>query len=137
MTALDGANADLTKNQSLVMNVLSNAGGPLSAYTILDELREEGFRAPPQVYRALDKLVELGLIHRLESLNAFVACRHPGCDDHNTIAFMICETCGKVSEITDEPLSGRLWDLASGAQFALKRTIIELRGTCLTCQQSG
>jgi hypothetical protein len=68
---------------------------PLSAYTILDQLRDQGFRAPLQVYRALDKLVEFGLVHRLESLNAFVACRHPDCEDHETIAFMICEKCGR------------------------------------------
>lgn len=133
MTEPHGATADLTKNQSLVMDVLSKAGGPLSAYTILDALRDEGFRAPPQVYRALDKLVEIGLIHRLESLNAFVACRHPGCDDHETIAFMICESCGKVSEITDDTMASRLKGLAKDAQFALKRSIVELRGTCGAC----
>ena len=93
--------ADLTKNQTLVMGALTRSKGPLSAYTILDQLRDNGFRAPLQVYRALDKLVEFGLVHRLESLNAFVACRHPGCDGDDTIAFMICEKCGQVNEITD------------------------------------
>ena len=66
----------LTKNQSLVFDVLTRAEQPISAYTILDRLREHGFRAPLQVYRALDKLLEAGLVHRLESLNAFVACAH-------------------------------------------------------------
>jgi len=56
---------DLTKNQSLVMGALTRADGPLSAYTILDQLRDQGFRAPLQVYRALDKLVEFGMVHRL------------------------------------------------------------------------
>ena len=128
------ATTDLTKNQSLVMGALSKAGGPMSAYTILDELRDKGFRAPLQVYRALDKLVEYGLVHRLESLNAFVACRHPGCETHETTAFMICETCGQVSEITDDALAARLKLLARDAQFALRKTIIELRGTCRACQ---
>ena len=59
---------DLTKNQSLVMSALSKAEGPLSAYSILDELRDQGFRAPLQVYRALEKLMDVGLVHRLESL---------------------------------------------------------------------
>ena len=67
MGKYEASNTDLTKNQKLVMGALSNANGPLSAYTILDELREHGFRAPLQVYRALEKLVELGLVHRLES----------------------------------------------------------------------
>jgi len=125
---------DLTKNQALVMGALARSDGPLSAYTILDQLRDDGFRAPLQVYRALDKLVEFGLVHRLESLNAFVACRHPGCDMHETIAFMICEKCGQVNEITDNPLTGRLKQLASEASFALKKTTIELRGICRNCQ---
>ncbi len=130
------SNSDLTKNQSLVMGALAQAQGPLSAYTILDQLRDRGFRAPLQVYRALEKLVEYGFVHRLESLNAFVACRHPDCDSQETIAFMICEGCGQVNEITDEELAGRLKSLAGDAGFALKKTTIELRGTCSPCQQA-
>lgn len=126
--------ADLTKNQSLVMGALKRSDGPLSAYTILDQLRNHGFRAPLQVYRALDKLVEFGLVHRLESLNAFVACRHPDCDGHETIAFMICDECGQVSEITDNSLARRLKQLAGGAGFTLKKSAIELRGICANCQ---
>lgn len=128
------ATSDLTKNQSLVMGALSRAEGPLSAYTILDHLRDHGFRAPLQVYRALDKLVEFGMVHRLESLNAFVACSHPGCDSHETMAFMICENCGQVAEITDDQLTTRLKKLAQDVKFALKKTTIELRGICSTCQ---
>lgn len=124
----------LTKNQSLVLAALAKAESPLSAYTILDQLRDEGFRAPLQVYRALDKLVEAGRVHRLESINAFVACQHPGCDSHETIAFMICETCGQVSEISDNTLAGRLKNLAAQAGFALKKSTVELRGHCTNCQ---
>ena len=128
------ATSELTKNQALVMGALSQSESPLSAYTILDQLRDDGFRAPLQVYRALDKLVEFGLVHRLESLNAFVACRHPGCDAHQTIAFMICETCGQVNEISDTSLAERLKKLASKAGFALKKSTVELRGICGSCQ---
>lgn len=128
------ATSELTKNQALVMGALSQSESPLSAYTILDQLRDDGFRAPLQVYRALDKLVEFGLVHRLESLNAFVACRHPGCDAHQTIAFMICETCGQVNEISDNSLAERLTKLASKAGFALKKSTVELRGICGNCQ---
>jgi len=127
------APSDLTKNQSLVFGALSRAEGPLSAYTILDQLRDDGFRAPLQVYRALDKLVETGMVHRLESLNAFVACSHPGCDSHQTIAFAICETCGKVTEISDEALEARLRELAGETGFAVKRAVVELRGVCAGC----
>ncbi|WP_205032283.1 Fur family transcriptional regulator [Hwanghaeella grinnelliae] len=126
---------DLTKNQQLVFDALSGADGPLSAYTILDLLRERGFRAPPQVYRALDKLVDIGLVHRLESLNAFVACRHPGCDTHEeTIAFAICEDCGKVAEISDDALSDELGQIAGRSGFLLKKSTVELRGICGACR---
>lgn len=123
----------LTKNQSLVMGALSEAAGPLSAYTILDQLRDDGFRAPLQVYRALEKLVEFGLVHRLESLNAFVACSHPGCDSHAFTAFMICDDCGNVIEVADKALERRLKLLAQEARFTLKKTTIELRGLCQDC----
>lgn len=124
---------DLTRNQSLVLTTLAKAGSPMSAYTILDALRGDGFRAPLQVYRALEKLVELGRVHKLESLNAFMACTHPSCDDHPVAAFAICEDCGGVSEITHKQLSHHLRDLAISADFALKRSIIELHGTCHIC----
>lgn len=127
------APSGLTKNQSLVFGALSRADGPLSAYTILDQLRDDGFRAPLQVYRALDKLVETGMVHRLESLNAFVACSHPGCDSHETIAFAICETCGKVAEISDQALETRLLELAREDGFTVKRAVVELRGLCAGC----
>ncbi|MEQ8666680.1 MAG: Fur family transcriptional regulator [Rhodospirillales bacterium] len=127
---------DLTKNQSLVMNALSAANGPLSAYAILDELRDQGFRAPPQVYRALDKLVEFGLVHRLESLNAFVACQLPSCDGETreTILFAICERCGKVEELVSSRLEKAVRSLAGEVDFSLKKSVVELRGLCAACK---
>lgn len=124
---------DLTRNQAFVFETLQNADGPLSAYTILDELRDDGFRAPLQVYRALDKLVEMGLVHRLESLNAFVACDHPDGDPHGAIAFAICEDCGRVDEFADDEIVRRLGNWAAREKFRLDKTIIELRGTCEAC----
>ena len=127
---------NLTKNQALVMNALKNADAPLSAYTLLDELRAEGFRAPLQVYRALDKLVEFGMVHRLESLNAFVACSDPRCNDHKTTAFMICDTCGQVNEISDPKLTNQLQNLAQNSDFSVKKSTIELSGSCQDCADS-
>lgn len=127
---------ELTKNQSLVFHALSDAEGPLSAYTILDNLRDHGFRAPLQVYRALDKLVELGMVHRLECLNAFVACRQPGCDSHETIAFTICEKCGKVTEIGNDALDRQLRTLGDDSKFHLIKSTVELRGICQMCLSS-
>lgn len=134
MTAVDSGYSDLTKNQAMVFDALTKADGPLSAYAILDQLRGSGFRAPLQVYRALDKLVDLGLVHRLESLNAFVACRHPEWDTHEMAAFAICDVCGGVAELSSEKLARQLRTVAREAQFAPKTSTIELRGVCAACR---
>ena len=128
---------DLTRNQSLVFAALVGSDGPLSAYTLLDRLREHGFRAPLQVYRALDKLVEFGMVHRLESLNAFVACAHPhdGCSGHGTVAFMICNKCGHVTEFHDHDVDHRLETITRGRSFKPEKTTIEIRGMCATCAE--
>ncbi|MHA7773275.1 Fur family transcriptional regulator [Roseibium sp. M-1] len=128
---------ELTKNQELVFGSLSRAGGPLTAYAILDLLRDNGFRAPLQVYRALDKLVEYGLVHRLESLNAFVACSHKGCSGHGAAAFAICEQCGDVSEFTPDKAIALLKEWTKAEGFNLSRTTIELRGTCRQCSTTN
>ena len=89
----------LTKNQSLVLEALKQAKQPLGAYPLLDELRDHGFKAPLQVYRTLGQLADLGLVHRLESLNAWTACcenKHEG-----TPIFAICNDCGTVVEHLD------------------------------------
>lgn len=124
---------ELTRNQNLVLGALTKAEGPISAYGILDELREDGIRAPLQIYRALDKLLEMGLVHRLESLNAFVACAHE--HDHltGTAAFAICKDCGKVDEFTDDVVNEQLTAWASRNGFTADRTTIELRGHCGQC----
>jgi Fur family zinc uptake transcriptional regulator len=135
---------DLTRNQSLVLGALAHADGPLSAYTILDRLRDDGFRAPLQVYRALDKLTEFGLVHRLESLNAFVACAHghDHGDAHGLVAFAICETCGRVDEFADDEITARLSGWARDTGFRASKTTIEHCGKWRTpsaapCPASG
>ncbi len=125
----------LTKNQGLVFDVLRRADQPVSAYTILDKLRDHGFRAPLQVYRALDKLLEFGLVHRLESLNAFVACAHPdeSCCRHGTVAFTICNSCGHVDEFHDHDVDHRLEAFTKARRFKAEKTTIEIRGLCAAC----
>ncbi len=124
---------DLTRNQSLVLDRLAAADSPMSAYDILDEVRAEGIKAPLQIYRALDKLLEKGLAHRLESMNAFVACAEPHCHRTGIIAFAICETCGHVSEFADDVVRERLEDWAQRDGFRPNRTTVEIRGTCRAC----
>ncbi len=123
----------LTRNQELVLGTLTRSDAPLSAYGILDQLRGEGLRAPLQIYRALDKLLDFGMVHRLESLNAFVACAHPQCHGHGVIAFTICEDCGQVDEFSDAEVERRLdgWTRAKG--FCSTKTTIEIRGLCAGC----
>jgi Fur family zinc uptake transcriptional regulator len=128
--------APLTKNQKFVLGVLRQAAAPRSAYDILDSLRSEGFRAPLQVYRALDKLMELGLVHRLESLNAFVACADPhdhAAHAHGVTAFAICEDCGSVTEFHDDAIEHRLSDWQRARHFKPEKTTIEIRGHCRDC----
>ncbi|AJY46428.1 Fur family transcriptional regulator [Martelella endophytica] len=126
----------LTRNQSLVFDCLSHSAGPLSAYTILDQLRDHGFKAPLQVYRALDKLTDAGLVHRLESMNAYVACAHPDedCTHHGMTAFAICEGCGAVIEFHAHDIEESLTALARSHNFKPQRMTVEMRGLCAACQ---
>ncbi|TYR31537.1 transcriptional repressor [Mesorhizobium microcysteis] len=130
---MSATHQELTRNQTLVLDTLAKADGPLSAYTILDRLRADGFRAPLQVYRALEKLLGFGLVHRLESLNAFVACAHPHCHAHGLIAFAICEDCGQVDEFSDEVVRERLGAWSSQNGFKAEKTTVEIRGHCASC----
>ena len=127
----------LTRNQLHVLEKLERASGPLSAYTLLDQLREKGFRAPLQVYRALDTLVKEGFVHRLESLNAFVACAeqhdHGHAADSGMTAFAICDRCGQVTELSDAAIGERLEEWVGASGFVAKRAVIEFRGACAKC----
>ncbi|WP_026614207.1 Fur family transcriptional regulator [Ensifer aridi] len=126
----------LTRNQTLVLSVLEASQVPLSAYSILDRLREHGLRAPLQIYRALEKLLDLGKIHRVESMNAFVLCRHSehGYMHPSITAFEICEPCGSVNEFHNENLELALGRHVRGDGFLAKRTTIEIRGLCFACR---
>ncbi|HZY67227.1 MAG TPA: Fur family transcriptional regulator [Devosia sp.] len=124
---------DLTRNQELVLGTLAHATGPMSAYDILDRLRGEGLRAPLQVYRALEKLTERGLAHRLESLNAFVCCADAHCHESGSTAFAICDSCGRVEEFADRSVEQKLRGWSKGAGFTPSAMTIELRGQCRDC----
>ena len=128
---------DLTRNQELVLGALAHAKAPLSAYDILDQLRGDGIKAPLQIYRALDKLTERGLAHRLESLNAFVCCADAHCHATGSIAFAICEDCGKVEEFAEPAIETRLRSWSKSAGFVPDRMTIELRGHCRECAEAA
>ena len=122
----------LTKNQSLVLEALRKAKHPVGAYELLDQLREHGLRAPLQIYRTLDQLIELKIVHRLESLNAWTLC----CDaEHDsTPVFAICNDCGIVKEYFDETLSSNIANISKQSGFVADRSIIEIHGRCDQCE---
>ena len=124
---------ELTRNQSLVLNALQADRQPASAYTLLDRLRGDGFKAPLQVYRALEKLIERGQVHRLESLNAFVACQHEGCNSHSTAAFLICDHCKSVTEFDPVRVRRAITQGAKDVGFTVRRSVIEVEGSCGDC----
>ncbi|MCZ2204473.1 Fur family transcriptional regulator [Bartonella sp. A05] len=123
----------LTRNQILVLNILKNEQGPLSAYAILDRLREEGFRAPLQVYRALERLIQLKCVHRLESVNAFMACSYPQNCQHELTTFIICDSCGKVNEIQGQKIVHSVKQITQEFGFQAHRITVEVRGICKKC----
>ncbi len=127
---------NLTRNQQMVLDLLVAARSPLSAYDILDRLRSEGLRAPPQVYRALDRLQSLALVHRVESLNAFLACVEPHAhdDDHAAVVLAVCNDCHSVTEISSQRLRRRLVGLSEQCAMDPNGLTIELRGHCAVCR---
>ena len=122
----------LSLSDQKVLDVLAHANKPLSAYDILDKLRRSGVRSPPTVYRALEHLVKQGLIHRIESLNAFVACQHGEAHDAAS-QFAICSSCGSVEEIEDENIEKTIKKLGQKFLKKIEHKAIEITGICRTC----
>ena len=123
----------LSKNQQIVFDIIEKAKEPLKAYSILFDVQKKGIKAPLQVYRALDKLVEIGKIHKIESRNAFVACKNSSCQLSKATAFSICEKCEEVSEISDKNLSKYLKSFQDKAGMKFKKYNLEFFGLCKKC----
>lgn len=117
-----------------VLQALLSSHRPLGAYEVIDELAKSRPRpAPITVYRALDFLMENGLVHRIESRNAFLACAHDH-DETSMVAFLICDRCGSVGEIPAVPVAQSLNAAARDTGFAPKMSVVEITGTCSHCQ---
>tara|TARA_A100001234_G_scaffold81179_1_gene71691 strand:+ start:878 stop:1297 length:420 start_codon:yes stop_codon:yes gene_type:complete len=123
---------NLTKNQKIVFNLLQNSGEPLKAYTILESLKREGLKSPLQIYRALDKLVELGIIHKIESQNSFIACSNSNCASNT--AFTICRRCGDVKEIKNNHLFDEISKLGKKNRLNVNRFNLEFYIDCNGCK---
>jgi len=129
-----------TKTRRRVLEILLSQHKALGAYEILDQLAAEGQNAqPPVAYRALDFLVSNGFAHKVEKLNAYIACSHPGAE--HAPAFMICRGCNAVLEACLDTASrapkGMFGGAAQAAGFRIETAVIEASGLCPACQSSA
>lgn len=122
----------LTEQRRKVLEILLLEHKALGAYDILASLQDAGIAAkPPTVYRALDFLMANGFAHKIEKLNAYIACAHPG-QDHAP-AFMICRNCEKVAETRAARRGTPLHEAAETAGFQIEETVVEAQGLCPEC----
>ena len=129
----DSRGARLTPVRRRVLELLWEKHQPVSAYDMLVRLREDGLGSqPPVIYRALDFLIEHGFAHKLPKLNAYVGCAHPGTD--HPVQFLICTSCDKVAELQEATVNRALKKAAQNNQFALASAVLEIEGTCPSCQ---
>ena len=124
----------LTKNQRIIFDLIDKSPEPLKAYSILHNVQKKGIKAPLQVYRALDKLVEIGKIHKIESRNAFIACQNSSCQVAKATAFSICEMCEKVTEISSTGLSKYLTGFKDKEGMKYSKYNLEFFGLCKKCR---
>jgi Fur family transcriptional regulator, zinc uptake regulator len=125
--------ARLTELRRQVLQLVWRGHEAVGAYAVLEALRRSHpGAAPPTVYRALDFLIEHGLIHRIESLNAYVGCSRP---EHRHVSqFLICGKCGGAAELDDPAIAGVVLRRAGALGFAVEQQTIELRGLCPRCR---
>lgn len=129
----------LTPLREQVLQLVWQSHKPLGAYAILDLLAEQSAggkrQAPPTVYRALEFLLEHGLVHRINSLNAFIGCSQPRAQHHSH--FLICQRCKSTVEIVDTTLDQTIQALAQRASFTTAGTFVEITGYCSTCRRAA
>lgn len=123
------------KHAETILATLRNLGRPASAYDLQAQLASTGHLAPPTIYRALDRLVEDGSVHKVESLNAYVACSH-GCHRGPSI-LAICERCGCVSEFNEPGIECAVDGWARNLGFSVRTTALELHGLCANCSSGA
>ncbi|MFZ5722141.1 MAG: Fur family transcriptional regulator [Pseudomonadota bacterium] len=131
-TACNRSGARLTPIRRRVLELIWSSHEPLGAYVLLDRLAGDGRRpAPPTVYRALDFLVQQGLVHRIDSLNAFVGCPHPG-ESHRTL-FLICRRCHRAQELPATTIARTVATEAGELGFEPEKMTLEVVGLCRHC----
>ena len=131
---MDKKSKSLSKNQKIILDFIQKNKKPVKAYSILSNVQKKGINAPPQVYRALDRLVEIGKVHKIESKNAFVACKNSNCTISNATAFSICDGCEKVTEISNPKLSKYLSGFQDNSGMKYNKYNLEFFGLCKKCR---
>jgi Fur family zinc uptake transcriptional regulator len=122
----------LTPIREQVLSLIAEHQKPIKAYDLLEKMRSEvGANAPPTVYRALDFLLEHGFIHKLASINAFVACHHPSIE--HSVPFLICDGCQSALELEDESIAENLISKAKALGFKPRAQVLEVHGLCQAC----
>ena len=124
-------------SQDMVLKVLRKNKLPLSAYAILEKLKKSGIKSPPIVYRALENLIKNGRVHRINELNAFVACNCESDHTHDISVLTVCSTCKKVEELHDHAIIQHLGKLRQMDISLAEHAVIELPVTCAQCQKSA
>ena len=128
--------ARLTAMRRRVLEVVAESHAAIGAYEIMDRLAGDGKRpAPITVYRALDFLIDHGLVHRLASLNAYVACCHASAD--HGAQFLICTGCGTIGEMTDQAVDRAIAGAASDVGFQVSAPVVEVAGLCVNCRHDA
>jgi Fur family zinc uptake transcriptional regulator len=127
----------LTALRKRVLELVWHSHKPLGAYDILGVLSEEDGRraAPPTVYRALDFLLENGLVHRIASLNAFIGCSHP--QHPHQGQFLICRVCSAAIELEQAAISDAITQAAAGVGFVVESQTVEVVGLCAGCREGA
>ena len=124
----------LTNNQQTVLDLLEESKEPLKAYAILFDIQKKGIKSPLQVYRALDKLIEIGKVHKIESKNSYIACKNSNCNSQTSTSFLICEICDKVTELKKNNLSRYFSRVSDKSNFRYTKHNLEIYGACKTCK---
>ena len=123
----------LTPLRKTVFEFVWSSHEPVKAYDLLGKLKMvHPSSAPPTVYRALDFLQSLGLVHKIESLNAYLGCSDPS--GAHRCQFLICRQCGSVAELDDDVISNDIQRLATAMDFQYEAMSLEIHGVCSGCK---
>lgn len=123
---------NLTPLRRKVLTALLEADGPAGAYELLGSISDDRDAKPPTIYRTLDFLLEMGLVHRIASLQAYVPCRH--WNHPHTAAMLLCSDCGRTDELDVDSIMADFESDAASVSFKYDRAVIEIHGSCPNCR---